>query len=269
MTQLDDLAFCLMAAGGAEDPANRGVALLYVEATSLVSKLWTSGGAADFGDTMVISESVRPNSAASYVIGTSIRLVSYISTNNELRVSEYDEDSDEWVDDDTIPQYKVHPQGHVAAVLVPNDQIHIIFQDPSNRFNLLAKVDGSWTSTIIPVQPSPGSPIGTWTRGDQLHVFYVSANTDSLHYAIKGSGTWKDVAGTNCVFNDKSKPRRLIVMPDSTNANLFQMFVMSEKNTLWQFTEGAEKLTKLGNMEGDKFKPDQSEECVIVICTIM
>jgi len=260
MTQLDDLAFCLLAAGGVPDPETGGMNLLYVdpETSSLVSKPWTSGGEEKLGRAETIAHSVRPNSTAAYIVGLSTRLIAYISSNSELRVCEFDDESDEWVEDEAIQQYIVHPQGHVAAVLVSTDQIPIIFQDPSKRFNFLTKVDGSWTSTIIPVEPIAGSPIGTLNTGNQFLIFYVSAKDNCLHYAAEEDGaTWKDVAVANCVFSDEAKPKRLTVLPSEKG---FQVFVMSEEYTVWGFVNGDEKLKKLGSMNGNKFDPDGSEE---------
>ena len=260
MTQLDDLAFCLLAAGGIPNPDTRGMDLLYVDpkTSSLVSKPWTSGGEEKLGRAEVIAHSVRPNSTASYVVGLSTRLIAYVSSNNELRVCEFDDESDEWVEDEAIPQYIMHPQGHVAAILVSSDQILIIFQVPSKRFNLVTKVDGSWTSTIVPVEPTAGSPIATLTVGNQFRIFYVSAKDNCLHHVgQENGGTWKDVAVANCVFGDGSKPKRLAALPSESG---FQVFVISEKNTVWGFVNGEEKLKKLGNINENKFEPDGSEE---------
>lgn len=267
MTQLDELAFVLMAAGGAADSEKPGSHLLYVDpkTSSLVSKYW-SGGDEELGQPETIAESVRLNSKASYVIGQSIRFIVYISSSDELRVSEFDSDSDEWFDDEAIPHYKVHPQGHVCAVLFPNDQIRIIFQDSSQHFNLLHKVDESWSSSIIPVEPTAGSPIGSWICDNQLHVFYVSAKDNCLHYVVEeASGSWNDVALPTCVL-DTLKPKRLAVLPGVTAEKLFQVYVMSEANTFWNFAAETKELEKLGKMDGKKFVPDNSEECCRRIC---
>jgi hypothetical protein len=264
MTQLDDLAFVLMAAGGAADSEKSGSHLLYVdpETSSLVSKFWP-GGDEELGQPEIIAESARLNSKASYIIGESIRLIVYISSSDELRVSEFDSDSDEWFDDEAIPHYKVHPVGHLSAVLFANDRIRIIFQDSSARFNILDKVDGSWTPTIIPVEPTAGSPIGSWICDDQLHLFYVSAKDNCLHYVVEeAGGSWNDVALPTCVF-DKLKPIRLTVLPGVTTEKLFQVYVISEANTntLWKFLAETKALQKLGSMDGNKLVPDNSEEC--------
>ena len=231
MTQLGDLAFYLSAAGGARGPSGP-LYLLYVDpkTSSLVAKLWT--GEDKFERIENIAESVRPNSAASYIIGPSIRLIAYISSEDELRVCELDDESDEWMDDTSV-QHKVHPIGQVAAVLFPNDRVRIIFQDPSGGFTLLDRVGGSWSSIALPIALKAGSPIGTWMVGNHLHIFYVSANNNSLHYVVEdGDNQWKDVAVASCMFGEKSNPKRFMVLGGPKGDNTFQVFVMTETNTV-------------------------------------
>lgn len=221
--------------------------------------LWAGNAKDEFESVEPIAQSVRPDTTAPYIIGPSIRLISYVSSENELRVSILDEDSDEWFEDTAVEQ-KVHPNGQVAAILTDSDRVRVIVQDPSGSFTLLDRTDESWSSITLPAAPKAGSPITTWVTEDGLRIFYVSAD-NNLHYMVEDDGEqWRDVAVETCVFDENSMPKRFMVTEDSKDGNNFQVFVMTESNIVWTFSQESAKLGRLGHMDGSKFVPDVSEQ---------
>ncbi|KAF4617718.1 hypothetical protein D9613_006174 [Agrocybe pediades] len=268
MTQLDDLAFFLLSAGGTADPTSTVVNLLYVDSKTgtLASKPWTGdGGEEKLGHAEHIAESVRPNSTAAYVIGgDSVRFIVYISSENKLCVVDFDEESDEWIEDETLPEYDVHPLGHVTAFLSPDDSETptIVFQDASERFNVVSKTEGSWSSLVIrAIAPIVGSPITTMTDDVSMRVFYISARDTCLHYVAAGAGSdWSvDAAIPQCSFSGTAMIKKMVI---SSSEQGPQVYAMDEEKAMWQFAAGNAKLKKAGKVVGNKFDPAGSEEAI-------
>ncbi|KAF4609405.1 hypothetical protein D9613_012982 [Agrocybe pediades] len=266
MTQLDDLAFVLLSAGGATDPASNAVTLLYVDSTTgdLVSRHWAGGGGEEkLGHANHIADSVRPNSTAAYVIAGSMQLIAYISCDNKLCVVDFDEESDEWIQDETLPQCDVNPLGHVAAFLASDAATPIIvFQDASERFNVVTKSDATWSSRVIPtIVPIVGSPITTMIMDTSTRFFYISASDQCLHHVAAGADSdWSvDTAIPQCSFSKTAAIKRMIISPSEKG---LQVFAMDEDKAMWMFTEGNEKLKKAGQVIGNKFDPASKEEAV-------
>jgi len=241
-----------MAAGGAVDPEGKGTFLLYVdpERSRLTSKLWTGGK--KFGPQELITSSVRPKSSASYLLTPTTQLIVCVSSANELRA--LSNDDEEWEDDDDISRHKVHPDGKVAAALGADQHVRVLFQDPSKRLILLDRVDESWKPTVLPANPIEGSPFGTSTAEDKLHIFYISADDHYMHQVVQeADGSWKDRVFASCSFEEEKLTPKRFMVTRNPESNTFEVYVLTVRNALLKITQDGEtsngELKVLGNVD--------------------
>jgi hypothetical protein len=252
MSQYQDLCCILSAVGVATDPEGKGTHLLYInpERSCLISKLWVGGnrfGAQDF-----ITDSVRLNSSAPYLFTPTTQLIICVSPTDELRVLRNEDD--EWFDEENTPDHKVHSDGKVAAVIGTDDRVRIFFQDPSKRLIVLEKVDESWTPAVLPAEPVEGSPIATSTVDDKVHVFYLSAKDNYIHYVVEETdGNWNDMVFASCSLQaEKVEPKQFMATraPESTS---FEVHVLTKEDTLLSISQDEEtstgKLTTYGKLD--------------------
>jgi hypothetical protein len=225
MSQLHDLVRILVAAGNATHPKGKGIYLLLVDnkTCSLTSNLWTGS---DFSARELITESVRPNSLASYLITPTVETIIYISSSSSLNVIRYSDDDGDWIIDDSVAQHEVHRDGKLAALVGADGHPRVFFQDPSKR---LIYLDNSWIPKVLPADPVNGSPLSTLAVGGQVHLFYVSASDNCLHYATQQQdGSWTDTSLPKFTF--EVKLRRLLVVQDESGA--FEAFALTEGDEL-------------------------------------
>ncbi|KAI0918883.1 hypothetical protein AcV5_001947 [Taiwanofungus camphoratus] len=255
MAQLQDLTRCLLAAGGAVRSDGKGTYLFYTDQSALTSKLWTG---TSFGDQELICTSVRPNSTASFLLGSTTRLVICISTASALSAYRYDEEEEEWVEDNAVSHYKVHPVGMLTASIDSNESVCVFFQDTSGH---LIYLDNSWTSTVLPADPIAGSPISTTVVEGQMHVFYISSHDSSMHYVTKGvDGNWSDKVMARHAFEEGL--RRFMVAKNE-ESGAFEAYILTGRNAvLHMTTEGGGEVKQLGKVDKDgKFVAGTSAEC--------
>jgi hypothetical protein len=247
MSQLQDLARILMAAGGHVHPErSKGVYLLYIDDTGkLVSKLWTGQ---DFGEMELIAESARLDSMAAYLIipdsqssddDEPSRSVIYISSTSALSVARYDDDDDQWVVDDSIAQFQVHADGKVTAAADSSGNVHVFFENPSRQ---LIHVDSAWTPTVLSTDHVDGSPLVASLVEGTMQLFYVSASDKCVHSMLRQqNGSWTDSKLAQYAF--ETKPKNFLMLPDDEKA--LNAFALTEQNqVLWITADG--KTTTLG-----------------------
>jgi len=134
----------------------------------------------------------------------------------------------------------------------------VFFQDQSKR---LIYLNETWTPTVLPVDPIVGTPISTSIVDNIMHVFYISAKDNCMHYvAQERGGSWSDKIMTSCTFEEKLK--RFMVAPNQETGN-FEAYVLTEDNALLQLTpEGEGVKRELGKVDKTgKFLAGTSAEC--------
>ncbi|KAF9045502.1 hypothetical protein BJ165DRAFT_1611605 [Panaeolus papilionaceus] len=270
MTQLDDLAFCLLAAGGTVDPETGGMNLLYVDAdsSSLISKPWGGHGREDkLGAAKLVTTDVRPGStAADFIRHTDqSRIVACITSQNTVSVLEFKSNSYEWIHipfEDCV-SCDVHPQGQITGFVGGNSTgPTITFQNPSGTLTVLRHDKGCWNSQAIPVDvasPVVGSPLSMALGETKFRVFYISAIDNCLHTVEHDdSQGWKDTALANCSFASQGTLlKRLSVLVDDRGV---QAYLLDEEQTVWRYVERNGRVKMAGKMIGSKFRPDSSDE---------
>ncbi|KAF9045491.1 hypothetical protein BJ165DRAFT_165863 [Panaeolus papilionaceus] len=276
MTQLDDLTFCLLAAGAVANHDGGGMHLLYIdpETKDIISKPWSGDGQEErFGpDEELVASEARPGFTAAYFLQTSeaTRHVAYVTSGNVISVLEFDPESAEWTNFAHPLDVNVHHQSHVTAFSTPDPASCripfpiIISQAPSGSLQVNT-FSGQWESQIIATNvanPIVGTPLATITGGapDQLQAFYISANDNCLHYIERNhQGVWSNTAITNCPLGAQGKPMKLSVI---LNGDDLQAYMLDNANILWAYSASDGLVKRKGVMVGSKFQSDTTEESI-------
>ncbi|KAF8075188.1 hypothetical protein FPV67DRAFT_619934 [Lyophyllum atratum] len=262
MTQLQDLARYLAAAGGAKVPDIENTHLLYVEDSTLFLKEWDG---TKFDTQESITTDILPDSPAIYLPSEMTNLIICVSSASTLRALIYNDDSGEWEDDESLGQHKVHPSGGLAGTISEEGDQHVFFQDLSNR---LTHLDGKWNPTILSAHAVKDSPLTVLEFDNTVHLFHVSATDNCIHYlSQQQDNTWNDSTLTAYAFNAIEKPKRFFVSPDDAGA--LEVSVLAEHGDedakMFRISATGEKtdfgtVNKAGNL-----KPTTDEECFIFI----
>lgn len=229
MSQFQSICRYLVAAGSADAADGRSTYFLYTEDSSLISKEWDGKV---FVDQTIIAESVRPNSAAAYILTSSVTLIIYIDTSSKLRAILFDDDCDEWYEDGSINiGHEVHPTGSVAACLNEQDQTIVLFQSKRSRltvFNL-----NTQHITEIKVHVLTASPLWASLVNGTLYAFYISADDQCMHYTVNANDKWTDKKWSLHPFEGMVK--QFIVEPKKQqrgHAPEFEAYVLTKEGAL-------------------------------------
>ena len=258
MAQQQELVRFLTADGFSSDPEGNFFYFLFTnEQFSIFLKHWNGS---EFGQEAFITDHIRPNSSAIYIVTNSERFVFCISHDSSFRVLEYDDDEEDWLDLEDLPRYVVHPKGQMAGYVGLDGKRYALFQDASRR---LISLDETWTQTILPVHAAIGTPIAHIILGvpdrPQLLVFYLGKDS-RLHYLEQGvDGIWgSDSLFTEVRFKDQLK--KMVVIWSEEKETL-EAYLLTAKEGVFQATQGGrgEGLT-LGKIEDEKFIPGTDAE---------
>ncbi|KAF8340103.1 hypothetical protein F5887DRAFT_178472 [Amanita rubescens] len=255
MSQLQDIVRILLAAGAHVDPQQgRGVRLLYVgsEDGTLMSQLWTGDR---FDEKELIADSARLNSTAAYLFTPTDRSVLYVSPSSTLGVARYSEDEEEWVSDDSIPQFQVDPDGKVTAAGSSGGLGHVFFQ---NRSKQLVHLDEAWTPTVLPVNPVNGTPLLAMVVEGQMHLYYVSASDNRMHCVFQQQDSgWTD---NSLPYPFEMKLRQFVMVTEGSGT-LVPVALTEQNQLLWFKADGSR--TILGSVnDAGTFVASSSEENV-------
>ncbi|EPT04848.1 hypothetical protein FOMPIDRAFT_82823 [Fomitopsis schrenkii] len=201
MSQLQDLARCLLAAGYASHVDGQGMYLLSTDEGTLISKDWTGES---FGKEELIATSVRPDSSAAILVTPDDNVIIGITAASTLAAFQFDEDEEEWVQDRALSAYTVHAKGKLSACHTSDQRICIVFQDVRGALVRVEENDSDdasessdggsgWMTTVLEkaCEPMLGTPISLMLDESGLHVFYVSEADKRIHRLREG-GPWAD-----------------------------------------------------------------------------
>jgi hypothetical protein len=247
----------MVSAGGTKLPGSDSTFLLYVEDSNLKLKEWNG---TTFDSQELIASDARPDSLALYLTPSdSSKRIIYISSASTLGSLIYDEDSEEWVDEESLGQHKVHPNGKVAGSIGTDGSQHVFFQNSANK---LVHLDDKYKATILTVGAIAGSPLAVLAFDDGVYLFYISTSDNLVHStAQQGDGTWGDSVLTTFAFDANDKPTRLLISPSEDGA--LDLFVLSEKKSLFRVSADGTK-TVLGSVtDAGEWKAATNEECFL------
>jgi len=253
MSELQELARFLFAAGAGPKPSGDGVFLLYVEGTSLICKEFADNA---FGNQELVTSSINTNSPAATVFSPSKRSVFYVGTSSTICAAHYDEDEEEWTEDQLPVQQKVltEPSGQLAACLDGKLGTHVFFQDTAKR---LVHLDGSFKAAILPaVSVTPGSPITAIAAKDGIHVFYASSEDNAIHQLTHDGSKWADATFAKPEDVDVKDLKKLtaVFMPSGEEGNevdVPNVFALTGGKKMLQITSDSKVLLGIVDGEGN------------------
>ena len=259
MAQLQQLTNLLLAAADAPDPEGDGLHCLFTnERSSLISKLLNG---TEYGQKELIIDSIRPDSSATYILSSNIRIIFCVSADSSFRAIKYYDDDDEWLDIEGLPHYEVHPEGHVAGFIGQDSRTYGLFQDPSGD---MVSLNETWASNVLPVDAAVGTPIGTTYVGTQLFVIYLGK--DRHLHVIKQSNDGRfgeDIIFASCVFEGKLK--KISASCDEESQKL-EAYVLTEKRGIFLVKQEAEEKKSLGKVgEDGVFVPGTDAENTVTV----
>lgn len=253
MSELQELARYLFAAGAGPNPSGDGVSLLYVEGTSLICKEWADGS---FVNQALVTSSISTNSPAAAVFSPSKRGVFYVGTSSTVCAAHYDDDEEEWTEDSLPVQQKVlaEPSGQIAACLDGKLGTSVFFQDSAKR---LVHLDGNFKATILPaVSATPGTPLAAVTGKDGIHVFYASSGDNTIHQLSTGDGSkWVDAVFAKPEDTDVKDLKKLtaVFMPgeEGNDEDVPNVFALTGGKKMLQITSGSKVILGIVDGEGN------------------
>jgi len=247
MSELQELARFLFAAGAGPKPSGDGVYFLYVEGTSLICKEWADGA---FGGQELVTSSINASSPAATVFTPSKRSVFYVGTSSTVCAAHYDEEEEEWTEEELPVQQKVlaEPSGQLAACLDGKLGTHIFFQDSAKR---LIHLDSNFKSTILPaVSVTPGSPLAPVAAEEGIHVFYASSEDNAIHQLAHNGSNWVDKVFAKDIEVKELKKFTAVPMPSDEEGGKGEvnLFALTEGKKMLQIT--SESKVTLGIVDG-------------------
>lgn len=245
-SQLQSIARCLAAAGYVKHPEQEGFLLLFVEAQesgNLFYRHWTGG--TSFDGEGFVTENVRPNSPAAYLITPASKYIICISSSSILQILEYTPYMDEW-DTKTIPRHEVHRNGKFAAFARTDGLPDVFFQDLWKRLIYFNMTSGE--SVVLPASLAAGSPIFVDVFNGRMYIFYVSAKDHYIHYVTQRSdGGYRDNIMTECEVKGDLKQLSVV---QNRQSGAFDGYVLTEKHVLLYITVDRQKVV-LGRVDAD------------------
>ncbi|KIM49759.1 hypothetical protein M413DRAFT_6656 [Hebeloma cylindrosporum] len=252
MTELENLTRCLHAAGYTKSQEGKERYTLYVDPEESFLQLQQWSGNSITNQELIV-ESVRPKSTAACLITPTGKFILCISPSSSLDAYTYDEGGHRWVrfDEDDIGDLSrsvVHPDGKLASSVDSKGIIHGVFQDQSRRLVYFSNS----SSTTLPVNPVPGSPLSISTIRNTLHIFYISAKDNFIHDVTRANDSWKDAIGIQHAF--VAKPKNVIITANESKN--MELYVMTQDDEILK-NNSKGRLTKLGTVKMGNFIPER------------
>ena len=228
--------------------------LLYVQDSSLVAKHWNGDA---FGDEELIATSVKPDSAAAYVLTDTTRYAFFVNDASKLGAVAYDADEEEWVPIDKFPNLPVAPAGQVTAG-IDEGKLSVFFQNASGQ---LVHLDEQWKATILPASGvTPGSPLAIMYVDGKTSVLYVTEG--AIHGVRAGeAGKWEMISFTGGRMEGE-KLVRMVPSAIPTEKGLeYAVFALTSTGKLVKLSLAEKELETLGTVsDSGRFVAKSSAE---------
>ncbi|TFY69361.1 hypothetical protein EVJ58_g463 [Rhodofomes roseus] len=268
MSQLQELARRLTSAGYALHPEGTATYTLNTDDGSVVLMHWTGDSV---GSEELITTSARAGSTAAYIPTPDGGIVACITDSSTVAVLHYDEDEEEWVEADGLPQCEVDPNGQLVACLDSTASVVVAFQNDAGDLICLQESDEdeSWTTTEIQGarKPAAGTPLSIRIDFDSLalQVFYIAESDGAVHGATRlhGATLWEDTVVLPTGGSESLK--RLLVMNGPNGAADYMAYALTSADNVVQLTAG-EAVNDLGHVGKDGvLVPSTTAECCMHI----
>ncbi|EGU74740.1 hypothetical protein FOXB_14756 [Fusarium oxysporum f. sp. conglutinans Fo5176] len=237
---------------------NGDLAFLELQGRRLVEKIYDGE---ELKDQRMVATGLREGSTAAYAVAKDRVFAVYISDGGLIRVSEFDEDSEEWDDAEVegLGDISVHDQSHITVAGLPSMNL-VLYQAPDGTIKTIMhdKDSDRWTEEFnIPGSAATGTPIAGFSTDEALIVsFFGQDNEIHAHTRDFESGDWTDKTIPDSSFDDTVDS--LIVAQDKDSGN-FEAYVLSN-NTVYNITKtGSRETVGAFSRDGD-FVPSTKAE---------
>ncbi|RKK68939.1 hypothetical protein BFJ69_g13186 [Fusarium oxysporum] len=222
---------------------NGDLAFLEFQGRRLVEKIYDGE---ELKDQRMVATGLREGSTAAYAVAKDRVFAVYVSDDGLIRVSEFDEDSEEWDDTEVegLGDISVHDQSHITVAGLPSMNL-VLYQAPDGTIKTIMhdKDSDRWTEEFnIPGSAATGTPIAGFSTDEALIVsFFGQDNEIHAHTRDFESGDWTDKTIPDSSFYDTVDS--LIVAQDKDSGN-FEAYVLSN-NTVYNITKTGSRETSL------------------------
>lgn len=252
MTKFDDLAFALLAAGGAAPESAEGLASYsYTNDGSIIIKN-LDGTSLDSQE--LVAEDAKPGSDAPLIFGANNKTVIYVGRNDVINISTFSPEEEEWTKVPLDSSLHSHPQGRLAAVHTPQG-VFIFWQGSSGA------LEGMFNQNLIPdipVHPAPGSPFSALYSDGKVQITYLN-ETNEIRMAVLDPSTkeWTADAATFATLDTAAK--RIMTTYDEETKTFVTAALTADDKIIIVSGDSTEEIGKVVN---GKFKPATTAECM-------
>ncbi|KAG5813358.1 hypothetical protein H9Q74_012738 [Fusarium xylarioides] len=245
-------------AAGHNTLANGDLTFLEIQGRRLVEKVYDGE---ELKDQRMVAAGLREDSTAAYAVAKDRTFAVYIGDDGIIKVSEYDEDSEEWDEADLegLGDVSVHDEGHVTVAGLPSMNL-VLYQATDGTIKTIKhdKDSDRWTEEFdIPASAATGTPIAGFSTDEALIVsFFGDDNEIHVHSRDFENGDWSEETIPESSFDDTVDS--IIVAKDKDSGN-FEAYVLAN-NTVYNITKtGSRDTVGSFNRDGD-FVPSTKAE---------
>ncbi|KAI0102604.1 hypothetical protein GGR51DRAFT_527056 [Nemania sp. FL0031] len=259
--QVKKLVRCMQAAGSTS-LADGSLCLLSEDEGQLVERVFNNE---ELQNQRFVADGIRANPSASYVASEKKSYVVFTSADNVLRASEFDVDSDEWVETslDGVKTISLHPQSHVGVALIPGGAL--VFAQGANGVITSVRFDEAtvtWSSGFdVPGEAQLGTPLSVYITDRALAVSFLDPQGGAhCHIRDFETGDWSDKAILNTTFSGAVQS---LVISQDTDTGAIEAYLLTQGSVEHVGQDGSRSV--LGSVSEGTFVPKSKAESGISI----
>ncbi|KAF4439392.1 ankyrin repeat [Fusarium acutatum] len=228
---------------------NGDLTLLEIHGRRLVEKVYDGE---ELKDQRMVANDLREDSTAAYALAKDRTFAVYVGDDGIIKVSEFDEDSEEWDEADLegLGDVPVHDESHVAVAGLPSMNL-VLYQAHDGTIKTIKhdKDADIWTEEFdIPGLAATGTPIAGFSTDEALIVsFFGDDNEIHVHSRDFETGDWTEETIPDSSFNDTVNS--IIVAKDKDSGD-FEAYVLTA-NTVYNITKTSSRDT-VGSFNRDE-----------------
>ncbi|KAF5714602.1 hypothetical protein FMUND_7319 [Fusarium mundagurra] len=237
---------------------NGDLTFLEIQGRRLIEKVYDLD---ELKDQRMVAAGLREDSTAAYAVAKERTFAVYIGDDSIIKVSEFDEDSEEWdeAELDGLGDVSVHDQGHLTVAGLPSMNL-VLYQAPDGTIKTIKhdKEPGIWTEEFdIPGSAAIGTPIAGFSTNEALVVsFFGEDNKIHVHSRDFENGDWTEDTIPESSFDDTVDS---IIVAKDKDSGKFEAYVLAN-NTVYNITKtGSRDTVGSFNRDGD-FVPSTKAE---------
>ncbi|KAI1023260.1 hypothetical protein LB503_000124 [Fusarium chuoi] len=237
---------------------NGDLSFLEVQGRRLIEKIY------DYDylkDQRMVANGLRENSTAAYALAKDSIFAVYISDDGLIKVSEWDEDPEEWDEADLegLGDVPVHDESHIAVAVLPTMSL-VLYQAHDGTIKTVKydKDSNTWTEDFdIPGSAATGTPIAGFTTDKALIVsFFGDDGEIHAHSRDFEAGDWTEETIPDSSFDETVNS--IIVAKDKDSGH-FEAYVLVG-DTVYNITKTGSRDTVGSFDQSGDFVPSTKAE---------